>query len=287
MEVARIRKSQKSLQYWWWLGKLTSFVSHADKQQRLTMPSELIPLPESLPDFLKAYLPSGTNSNVPFVTLTYAASIDSRIAEQPGMQTAISHLETKTMTHYIRSRHDAILIGVGTVLADDPGLNCRWKEPSGKAYSIRPVIVDPRFKWNPTGSRLLRTVKEGEGLAPLVIVTAATYSSLNENKRAQAELIKEAGGDVVPIETDGIIEWSVVFAALGKRGIQSVMVEGGANVINQLLLRPDLVSSLIVTVGPVYLGAKGVEVSPDSKCTLQDVSWWRGTQDVVLAAHIS
>lgn len=118
--------------------------------------SNLVPLPKSLPSALLDYLPTSTksqqtttpqqndtqvskaiqpSSDLPFVTLTYATSLDSRISAAPGVQTIISHPETKTMTHYIRYHHDAILVGVGTVLADDPGLNCRWTPASDEVNS--------------------------------------------------------------------------------------------------------------------------------------------------------
>lgn len=252
--------------------------------------SELIPLPETLPGFLKEYLPkSTTKDGLPFVTLTYAASLDSRIAAAPGTQTAISHLETKTMTHYIRAHHDAILIGAGTVLADDPGLNCRWKRSPEHLHLIRPVLIDPNFKWSPEGSRLLRTCKEGAGLAPFVVVAKSVYDSFGADQKRQAGLIEEAGGKLIPLPTDDTdkISWESILHELYQQDIRSVMIEGGANVINQLLVQPDLVSSLIVTVGPVYLGSKGVEVSPASKCQLTDVTWWTGTQDSVLCARLA
>ncbi|KAI0393184.1 bacterial bifunctional deaminase-reductase [Xylariaceae sp. FL0594] len=61
----------------------------------------------------------------PFVTLTFATSLDSMLALGPGIRTALSGPRSKAMTHYLRSRHDAICVGVGTAIADDPGLNCR------------------------------------------------------------------------------------------------------------------------------------------------------------------
>ena len=127
----------------------------------------LIPLPESLIPFLDPYLPNikvtTTNNESlkrPFVTLTYAQSLDSKIAAQPGTQTKLSHLETKTMTHYLRSKHDAILVGIGTILADDPKLNCRYIFESVKPneqrilHQIRPVVIDPHGKWQYHQSQL-------------------------------------------------------------------------------------------------------------------------------------
>ncbi|KAK6881255.1 2,5-diamino-6-ribosylamino-4(3H)-pyrimidinone 5'-phosphate reductase [Candida tropicalis] len=154
----------------------------------------LIPLPPTLIPFLNPYLPNTeTTTNRPFVTLTYAQSLDSKIAAQPGQQTKLSHLETKTMTHYLRSKHDSIFIGIGTVLADDPKLNY----------------------------------------------------------------------------------------------IKSVMIEGGAKVINDLLInRDNLVDSLIITVAPVFLGKNGVDVSPNHQVNLKDMTWWTGVQDSVLAARL-
>ena len=253
------------------------------------MSSELIPLPGTIPEFLKDYLPQKSNLNdLPFVTLTYAASLDSRIAAAPGTQTAISHLETKTMTHYIRAHHDAILVGVGTALADDPGLNCRWKSSANEpVHLIRPVIIDPCFKWSPEGSRLLRTCSEGKGLAPFVIVAQSTHESLSAEKMSHVKLVKDAGGQIIVLpETEGVLDWQDIFKELRARDINSVMVEGGAKVINQLLLKPSLVSSLIVTLGPIYLGSKGVEVSPVGKCKLKRIKWWTGIQDSVLCAHL-
>ena len=83
--------------------------------------------------FLQPYTPPKVNASSletvvhlkPFVTVTYAQSMDSMLAAAPGLQTHLSGAETKRMTHALRSCHDAILIGVNTALADDPGLNCR------------------------------------------------------------------------------------------------------------------------------------------------------------------
>ncbi|KAI5949783.1 RIB7 [Candida theae] len=188
----------------------------------------LIPLPETLVPFLKPYLPIPINGR-PFVTLTYAQSLDSRIAAQPGVQTKLSHLETKTMTHYLRSKHDAILVGVGTVLADDPKLNCRY----GSGNLIRPVVVDPHGKWNYNESTLKKICDAGDGLPPYILVD----ESVEKDGTIKLSLL---GGD----------NWGTIFDKLYELGIKSVMVEGGARVINDLL-REDIVDSVIITVAPV------------------------------------
>lgn len=242
-------------------------------------PNSLVPLPTDLPDFLTPYLPRLIDART-FVTLTYAQSLDSRIAAKPGERTVISHLETKTMTHYLRSQHDAILVGLGTVLADDPSLNCRFKE-NGNTSTPRPIILDPFFKWSYKGSKLESLVLKGESLEPWVIIA----EGINEVEKIS--YLEKQGGKVIRLQfANKRVLWDDVFVELKKQGITSVMVEGGARVIDQLLSRPDLVDSLIITIGPTFLGAEGVEVSPPATVKLQNVDWWKGTQDTVLAASL-
>ncbi|CAN6645820.1 2,5-diamino-6-ribosylamino-4(3H)-pyrimidinone 5'-phosphate reductase [Trichomonascus vanleenenianus] len=251
--------------------------------------TELTPLPQSLVPFLEGYLPKHHAGDRPFVTLTYAASIDSRIAAGKGQRTTISHLETKTMTHYLRSKHDALLVGKGTVLADDPKLNCRYND-----HKIRPVVVDQDFVWDPQGSQCAEIVRNNEGLAPWILIRddlPATESIVSKER-----YLNSLGGKVIRIpvlgnkdavSTRGRFIWEDIFRALVNNGIKSVMVEGGAEIINCLLPRNDLVDSLVITIGPVFLGSKGVEVAPPSAIRLTNVSWWTGLCDSILAANIS
>lgn len=257
--------------------------------------SQLLPLVPSLKPFLEAYLPqspTSTQSPVsrPFVTLTYAASLDSRIAEANGKQTAISHLETKTMTHYLRSRHDALLVGSGTAMADDPGLNCRYVEDvitTGGTPLIRPVVVDKNFQWNITErSRVVATARQGHGLGPFIIVCDGTRVKYPE----KVAVVESINGKIIELSIDesGRFSWRDILSALIDEGIKSVMVEGGATIINDLLRRGSaFVDSLIVTIGPVYLGSQGVEVSPPSRVNLKDVTWWSGTRDSIMAARLT
>ena len=87
----------------------------------------------------------------PFVTLTYAQSLDGSIAADPGQPLSLSGPQSLLLTHYLRAAHDAILVGIGTVLADNPLLNVRLVE--GK--NPQPVIVDSQLRF-PLDANLLR-----------------------------------------------------------------------------------------------------------------------------------
>ncbi|AGO12392.1 AaceriAER037Cp [[Ashbya] aceris (nom. inval.)] len=243
----------------------------------------LIPLSQHLADILASYLPAAHTTSVrrPFVTLTYAQSIDARISKREGERTIISHEETKTMTHYLRYHHDGILIGSGTALADDPGLNCRWRPTEDtdgflEQSSPRPIILDVRGRWRYRGSKMERLHNLGRGKAPIVVTGGApeicepgvTYLSLH-------------------IDAHGRVSWSELFEKLrSEHQLESVMVEGGAEVLNALLQRPDLVDSLVITIGSKFLGAEGVAVAPAQEVNLVDVSWWHGISDSVLCSRL-
>lgn len=272
--------------------------------------SDLAPLPKDLPAVLEQYLPrSGRrddNSNgLPFVTLTYAQSVDSKIAARPGTRTHISHAETKTMTHYLRAFHDAILVGVNTVLADDPSLNCRYpiggRESASGALnnvSIRPVVVDPEFRVAETllDLKMVHNYRTGTGLKPIVVVADEVHVPDNVSDVVDILRLKSAcnGGDYgskTGAAVKRVFQWAQLLENLRRvHGLESVMIEGGAHIINTLLnechpsTAAPLVDSLIVTIGPVYLGQDGVGVSPASPLSLKNVRWWTGIQDSVMCA---
>ncbi|KAI9793445.1 MAG: 2,5-diamino-6-(ribosylamino)-4(3H)-pyrimidinone 5'-phosphate reductase [Candelina submexicana] len=238
--------------------------------------------------------PSSPTSLLPHITLTYATSLDSTLSLSPGTQTHLSGPASKAMTHYLRSRHSAILIGVGTALADDPALNCRledvgvWEQP-------RPVIVDPRRRWRVSGEeRVLRNGgRERERGRGIVVVCGKGEKSKSQGAD---EVFEKFGGEVWECEVggEGRMEWEEIFRMIKGRGIGSVMVEGGGTVINELLREENLwlVTSVIVTLAPVYLGRGGVVVSPQERrdgegkrvpaVRLGDVKWLPMGEDVVM-----
>lgn len=263
------------------------------------LPPDTLPFPQFSLDFLQPYLPTQhERRGFPHVTLSYASSMDSKISLQPGMQTVLSGPEAKLMTHYLRSRHDAILVGVGTVLADNPGLNCRLEGAGGfgglgRMWQPRPVIVDPLGRWpvHPE-CRMLRTAVDGKGKAPWVVVSPGA-----QVQPQTLVMLKGYGGDflrVVEYNQHWRLRWEAVFRALASEGIKSVMIEGGGTVLSELL-NPEytsLIDSIIVTVAPTYLGRGGVNVSPDSKqdpkgtpnaaLSPRDVKWMPLGQNVIM-----
>ena len=185
------------------------------------------------------------------------------------------------MTHYLRYNHDAIMLGCGTVLVDDPGLNCKWwpegeKPKHLKDISPRPVVLDPNHKWRYEGSKMQTLFNEGNGKPPVVVL-----KQLPEEPEENVEYL------VMKSNFTGKMDWYDLFVALKSQfGIKSVMVEGGGIVINDLLQRPELVDSLIITIGATFLGSDGVEVSPLIEIRLTDLDWWRGIRDSVLCARL-
>lgn len=263
--------------------------------------------PQHARAFLEPYLPDPKLNAVrtrPHVTLTWASSLDSRLTQVPGVQVAISGPETKAMTHYLRSRHEAVVIGVATAIADDPALNCRLANPTGYGglpveQQPRPIIIDPHARLHIRPEmKILRTAAEGRGKAPWVVV--APGAMLHP---LAVSTLKAHGGEYLMINDyhpqAGGLNWAGIFNVLFREGIKSVMVEGGGIVLSELLrLRHAyMIDSVVMTIAPTFFGKAGVAVSPDPTfdaagrpiaTRLRNVRWQpMGDSDVVLCGHMA
>ncbi len=286
--------------------RLPSTAESRDTSSGPETPSNTIYFPLESRTFLEKYLPQSLNTrdrSLPWVTLTYATSMDSALTLAPGMQTILSGPESKAMTHYLRSRHDAILVGVGTAVADDPGLNCRLAGVGGYGGigwdgQPRPVIVDPSGRWQLTeDSRILKIVRDGKGRAPWMVISPGANVAPQ-----RIELLKQYGGTYLGLldyNPGRRLRWEAIFQALGTQGIKSVMIEGGGVVLNELL-NPEyaaFIDWVIVTVAPTYLGKGGVVVSPERKVDeagkpkaalrFTDVKWQPLGEDVVMCGKLN
>jgi 2,5-diamino-6-(ribosylamino)-4(3H)-pyrimidinone 5'-phosphate reductase len=272
-------------------------------------------LPEDDRRKLKKYLPPARDTflqedgrrvvqavpSIPHVTLTYAQSLDSQISLHPGQRTTLSGPETKALTHWLRTNHDAILIGAGTANADDPGLNSRYSDDGqnivGLEYQPRPCILDPGRSWKQeTCKKLFELARQGLGRAPWWITSEGQLEA--EADQVRMCKIEQVGGNCITAgkygrKSDGI-EWEVILRALGATGVRSVMIEGGATVINDLLRERNqhLISSIIITIAPTYLGRGGVVVAPprsangQNEAFLHKTTWIPMGQDIVMAAFL-
>jgi len=236
-----------------------------------------------LPAPIRTSQPAGTPEqlDLPFVTLTYACSLDGMIALAPGVRTSLSGPETKSMTHYLRLKHDAILVGAGTAVADAPSLNCRYPG-AGLDSQPRPIIVDPKGRWQVDGSAVGKLAEEKKGKEPWVV-------SLSTGGSEHVRRLMVEEGD------DGTMDWKKVLKALKAEGINSVMIEGGATVINTLLARCDLVDSVIVTIAPTWLGQGGLSACPPAAtengqrvnaARLRETAWRQFGADAVLCGRL-
>jgi GTP cyclohydrolase II len=173
----------------------------------------------------------------PFVTLSYAQSLDGCITDQAGRPLALSGPEAMRLTHQLRAAHDAILVGIGAVLADNPRLTVRL----AAGRNPQPVIVDSRLSL-PLDANLLATSSPW--------IAAADHA--DEGKQRALEAV---GARILRLPTD--VEGRVSLPALQSRlvelGINSLMVEGGARIITSFL-SARLVDYIVLTIAPMFVG---------------------------------
>jgi riboflavin-specific deaminase-like protein len=176
----------------------------------------------------------------PFVTLAWAQSVDGSIALEAGRRYAVSGQESLSLTHALRAEHDAILVGIGTLLADDPQLTVRLWE----GRSPNPVVLDSRLR-TPLSSRLVADA----GIRPLRIACTAAADA---GGRA---LLEARGAEVLclPAWSNGWVDLDELLCSLYQVGVRKLMVEGGAKVLTSFL-RASLGDFAVVTVAPVLLG---------------------------------
>lgn len=174
----------------------------------------------------------------PLVTLTYAQSLDGSIAARPGHPLTISGPQSQTLTHRLRAAHDAILVGIGTVLADNPRLSVRLVP----GQNPQPVVLDSRLRF-PSYANLLK-----DGAHPWIATTELAEAARQEDLEARGARVFR-----LPVESGGGIDLQALLVQLAEWGVTSLMVEGGAQVITSFI-KSRLVDQVIVTVAPVLVG---------------------------------
>jgi diaminohydroxyphosphoribosylaminopyrimidine deaminase/5-amino-6-(5-phosphoribosylamino)uracil reductase len=183
----------------------------------------------------------------PHVILKLAVSADDKIGAAGRKPVAITGEAARTRVHLLRAQCDAILVGIGTVLADDPVLTCRL--PGMEARSPVRVVLDRSLRI-PGGSRLVQSARE----TPLWVMT----SDLSEAPAAVK--LGAAGAQVIRVAANGTpsrLDLAAVLHGLSKKGISRLMVEGGARVASSFV-SAGMVDEVWLLRGPQAVGADGV-----------------------------
>ena len=181
----------------------------------------------------------------PHVLLKLAVSSDGKVGLAGRRPVAITGEAARDVVHLLRAQHDAILIGIGTALADDPELTCRL--PGMAARSPVRVVLDTGLRL-PRESRLIRTARH----TPVWVVAghAAPESLERDLRREGAEILRLGGA--------ATLDLGETLAALAQRGITRLMVEGGPRVA-AAFVRADLIDDAILFCGNRAIGEDGID----------------------------
>ena len=192
-------------------------------------------------DELIAAFRKHVTSGMPLVTLKLAASLDGRIATRTGASKWITGERARAVAHRLRNEHDAVLVGVGTIIQDDPALTCRVR---GGRDPLR-VVLDSRLRI-PLRAQVLTN---GMAAGTVIATVQASGAAWKRLQQRGVELI------TVPRENDGL-SLRHVLRRLGRRGLMSVLVEGGAAVAGSVL-RAKLVDRMVLFCAPKLIGGDG------------------------------
>jgi diaminohydroxyphosphoribosylaminopyrimidine deaminase / 5-amino-6-(5-phosphoribosylamino)uracil reductase len=177
----------------------------------------------------------------PRVTLSYAQTVDGRIATAGGSSQWISAPDSLTYAHRLRADHDAIMVGAGTVCADDPRLTVRLVEGDDPLR----VVVDSGLRIPPTAAVL------ADGAAGRTILAVTDRASVERR-----DAVQRMGATVwcLPANAAGQVDLAALLIELGAAGVRSIMVEGGAALLTNLL-REQLVDRICICIAPKILGS--------------------------------
>jgi riboflavin-specific deaminase-like protein len=210
------------------------------------------------------------------VTLKYAQTLDGRIATSTGHSRWITGPEARILAHRLRAEHDGILVGVGTVLADDPAMTVRLVQGSDPLR----IVVDSTLRTPPSAAVF--------GPQPQLLLLATTSAAPDarvrefERRGAQVIILPAAGGRV---------DLNVLMVELESKGMRSLLVEGGAGIITSLF-RLRLADDVAIFIAPKLIGA-GLEAvgdlqirTMDQVISFADRSVQLAGQDVVFRGRI-
>src|SRR3989337_1484303 len=181
---------------------------------------------------------------LPYVTVKWAMSIDGKIATHTGESRWITCEESRKYVHKIRGQMDGVLVGINTVVRDDPLLTCRIE--GGR--NPKRIVVDSSALL-PVNSRLLSTINEGE------IIVAVSKNA----QRNRVEKLEQLGCKIVQTKDMNCrVDLKELFQRLGEMKLTNILVEGGSRVITSVI-EDRLADRVMVFVAPIIIGGEGAK----------------------------
>lgn len=188
-------------------------------------------------------------TGLPYVLLKMAVTVDGKIATQSGDSKWIGSERQREYAHELRNQMDSVLVGINTVLLDNPSLNVRISKK--KVSQPVPIILDNKLK-TPLKSNILN------------IHEIAIIACSKDTKKSKIKLMENTGATVLPLSTDkkGNIRIKTLFKKLVKMDITSVLIEGGSKVASSVI-REGLVDEINVFYSPKIVGGDGLSMISD------------------------
>jgi 2,5-diamino-6-(ribosylamino)-4(3H)-pyrimidinone 5'-phosphate reductase len=183
--------------------------------------------------------------NRPYVIINCAMSADGKIALPNRKQLRLSCDKDLERMYKLRNEFDAVLVGIGSILSDNPKLTVKEKYVKNPCQPIR-IVIDSKCK-TPTDS---------------LVVNQITKTFIVTNKRCDKKFEKNVEIIECPTDLDGLIDLEIMLDILHKRGIKTLMIEGGGTVIWSFL-KKDLVDDLHVYIAPIIIGGKKTPTMTD------------------------
>jgi diaminohydroxyphosphoribosylaminopyrimidine deaminase/5-amino-6-(5-phosphoribosylamino)uracil reductase len=187
-------------------------------------------------------------TGLPFITIKYAQTLDGRIATTKGQSQWISSGASMKYVHKLRAEHDAILVGIGTIKKDNPELTVRLI----RGRNPLRIIVDSKLQIN-NQAKVLKNISKAKTII-------ATVKNSRDHKYKN---IAATGAQIITVDADkqGKVDLKKLLKKLAARGISSVLIEGGSQIITSFL-KEKLADRLVTIIAPKILG-KGIEAVGD------------------------
>jgi len=219
---------------------------------------------------------------IPFVYLKLAASLDGKIATRSGDSKWITGTASRRLVHRLRSEVDAVMVGIGTVLGDDPLLTARLDAVANK-NPLR-VIVDSRLR-TPLSSKLLATARD----VPTIIATT------DNRAKSRAAAVLNSGAELLTLpQRNGRVNLKLLMKKLGQRGIAKLLIEGGSE-LSAAALQDGIVDKVLFFYAPKIIGGTNsypmVGGSGSEKISraikLTDIHYRKVGEDILMEGYIS